>query len=86
MKTDCVYFEETYEEIPKFRHCKHSCSLFEKGKEDDKMCQNCRLWDAYIPKTATDEEKATAIAWQNMSYEEQPDYRDFFSIHGMTTD
>ena len=86
MKPDCIYFEEIYAELPQFRHCTHSRSLFKKGEEDETMCKNCRLWDAYIPKTATEEEKATAIAWQNMSYGEQPDYRDFFSIRGMTTD
>ena len=86
MKPDCIYFEETYAEIPKFRHCTHNRSLFKNGEEDKTMCQFCRLWDAYIPKTATEEEKATAIAWQNMSYGEQPDYWDFFSIHGMATD
>lgn len=86
MYTDCIFFEETYEELPQYRHCTHSKSLFKKGDEDHKMCQFCRLWDAYVPKTATEEEKATAIAWQDMPYGEQPDYRDFFSIHGMATD
>ena len=85
MLTDCIYFEETYKEIPKFRHCKYSRSLFEKGVDDNCMCHNCHLWDAYIPKTATEEEKKTAKAWQNMSYNEQPDYYDYFSLHGMRT-
>ena len=85
MFTDCIYFEETYKEIPKFRHCTYRRSLFEKGVEDNSMCHNCRLWDAYIPKTATEEEKKTAQAWQNMSFDEQPDYHDYFSLHGMET-
>ena len=42
------------------------------------MCQQCRLWDAYIPKSASDEEKEKAIKWQNMSYNEQPDYHEYF--------
>lgn len=86
MKPDCIYFEREYAELPHFRHCTYSRSLFKKGEEDKTMCKHCRLWDAYIPKTATEEEKATAIAWQNMSYGEQPDYRDYFSSHGMATD
>lgn len=69
MYTDCIFFEETYEELPQYRHCIHSKSLFKKGDEDHKMCQFCRLWDAYIPKTATEEEKETAIAWQNCRME-----------------
>ena len=80
MLPDCIYFEETYEEIPKFRHCKHSRSLFENGKEDDKMCQHCRLWDAYIPQSATEEEREKAIRWQNMSYKDQPDYHLYFGL------
>lgn len=86
MKPDCIYFEEIYAELPKFRHCTYSRSLFKNGEEDETMCQNCRIWDTYIPNTAIEEEKAIAITWQNMSYGEQPDYRDFFSIHGMVTD
>lgn len=86
MKQDCIYFERTYFDLPKFRHCARSRTLFMKGEEDNVMCRHCRLWDAYIPKTATEEEKETAIAWQNMSYDEQPNYRDYFSIHGMATD
>lgn len=86
MRIDCIYFEETYEELPKFRHCTYRHSLFKKGEEDSTMCQHCRLWDAYIPKTATEEEQATAIAWQNMSYDKLPDYRDYFRGHGMATE
>lgn len=83
MLPDCIYFEETYEEIPKFRHCKYTRSLYEKGAEDNSMCHNCRLWDAYIPKTATEEEKKTAQTWQHMLPNKQPDYYDYFSQHGM---
>lgn len=78
MKPDCIFFEETYEEIPKYRHCKHTKGLFLKGKEDSEMCKNCRLWDAYIPESASKEERDKAIAWQNMSYADQPDYDEYF--------
>lgn len=83
MKTDCIFFEDTYEEIPHFRHCINNKTLYTKGVEDDVMCGNCRLWDSYIPESASDDEKATAIEWQEMAYAEQPDYEDYFRAHGM---
>lgn len=78
MKEDCIYFEETYEQSPEFRHCACMSKLFVKGKEDRTMCETCRLWDNYIPQSATDAEKEKAIKWQNMPLAEQPDYYDYF--------
>ena len=79
-RADCIYYEDTYKTIPKYHHCKRSKTLYEKGKDDDIMCQFCRLWDSYIPQSASSEEKEKAIRWQNMSYDEQPDYNLFFGI------
>jgi len=78
MRPDCIYFEETYPELPEYRHCTHSCSLFKKGEEDVSMCQHCRLWDAYIPVNATAEERQRAIEWMDMPLNEQPDYDEYF--------
>lgn len=80
MKEDCIFYEETYVPNPKFRHCKRECLLYVKGEEDNTMCEGCRLWDNYIPQSATEEEKIKAIKWQNMPLEEQPDYHDYFDI------
>lgn len=78
MKPDCIFFEETYKDDPRFRHCTCSCTLYLKGEEDNTMCNRCRLWDNYIPKSATEWGKEKAIKWQNMPSEEQPDYYDYF--------
>ena len=82
MYTDCIHFQETYEEIPKYRCCTRSGSLYRKGDEDDIMCQHCRLWDAYIPKSATDAEKEKALMWDNMSLDEQLEnpYENYFGL------
>jgi len=80
MLIDCIFFEETYEELPWYRHCTHSRSLFKKGEEDNIMCHNCRLWDAYIPTTATQAQVDKAKEWQNMSLNEQPDYHEYFGL------
>lgn len=78
MKEDCIFYEETYEPIPEFRHCTCMGKLFVKGEEDSTMCGFCRLWDNYIPQSASDSQKEKAIKWQNMPLAEQPDYDDYF--------
>lgn len=78
MKEDCIYFEETYGPSPEFRHCTCMDKLFVKGEEDRTMCETCRLWDNYIPCSATDAEKEKAIKWQNMPLMDQPHYYDYF--------
>lgn len=82
MKRDCIYFEATYKELefPKFRHCSYSKALFVKGQEDEDMCKNCRLWDAYIPKSSTPEQINKAKMWQNLPLDKQPDYHEFFKL------
>lgn len=70
---DCIYFEE-HEEDTKWNHCIRSSSLDNNGK----LCDCCRLWDSYIPKDSTKEEIEKAQKWQNMSYNEQPNYNDYF--------
>jgi hypothetical protein len=69
MLTDCIYFEDREKEDPGYCSCSHRGYYSRKEKDD--MCQQCRLWDAYIPKTASDAEKERAIAWQNMTLVEQ---------------
>ena len=44
------------------------------------MCKNCRLWDSYIPNTASGTEKKKAIEWQNKPYSMQEDYEEYFSL------
>ena len=73
IEEDCVYFEE-HEEDTGWNHCTRSSRLDSNGE----LCNCCRLWDSYIPKTATKTEIEKAQKWQNMSYDEQPDYDDYF--------
>ena len=40
----------------------------------------CRLWDSYIPNNSTLAEIEKAQKWQRMSYPEQPDYDEYFSV------
>lgn len=70
---NCIYFEE-HEEDTGWNHCTRSSRLDNNGE----LCNCCRLWDSYIPKTATKTEIEKAQKWQNMSYDEQPDYDDYF--------
>lgn len=69
MLTDCIYFEDREKEDPGYCSCARRGYYCRKDKDD--MCQQCRLWDNYIPKTASDAEKERAIAWQNMTLAEQ---------------
>jgi hypothetical protein len=48
-------------------------------KPNDKSgCELCRLWDAYIPKSASAAEKEKAKYWQSLPTNEQPDYDEYF--------
>ena len=42
------------------------------------MCKYCRLWDSYIPDSASESEKNKAIEWQNKDYDNQEDYEEYF--------
>lgn len=76
VKTDCIFYVASYD--LKFRCCKCSGTLYVKGEDDNTMCKGCRLWDNYIPQSATEEEKIKALRWQSMSLMDQPDYYDYF--------
>lgn len=81
MLTDCIYFEESLADDPEYHHCQYSHSLCKKEERDEQeMCRNCRLWDAYIPKDSTQEQIEYAQRWQNMPYEEQVKhpYEEYF--------
>lgn len=39
----------------------------------------CRLWDSYIPQNSTEAQIEKAVEWQNMSFDEQPDYEEYFN-------
>ena len=73
MKKDCIYYGGIDEDM-NMHVCLNSGSLY----EDDEMCRLCRLWDAYTPNTANDQEIKKAKEWQNMPYGKQPPYEDFF--------
>lgn len=75
-KLDCIYYEEEYEDMG-MHHCKYSHTLYEHN-EKDIMCNNCRLWDAYIPKSSNRSQIDKAIEWQNKQYDEQEDYYKHF--------
>ena len=70
---DCIFFEE-HEEGTGLNDCKRTCSLNTGGR----LCDFCRLWDAYIPRDSSPAEIEKAMAWQDMPYDEQPDYEDYF--------
>lgn len=70
---DCIFFEER-EEDTGLNHCKRTCSL----NTDGRLCDFCRLWDAYIPRDSSPAEIEKAMAWRDMPYDEQPDYEDYF--------
>ena len=72
-REDCIYFEEKEEETG-LNHCIRTRSLNNNGK----LCDICRLWDSYIPKNSSSEKIEKAKKWQNMSYEEQPDYYKYW--------
>ena len=55
--------------------CKYKRILYNK---EENMCKHCRLWDAYIPDSASESEKNKAIEWQNKDYDNQEDYEECF--------
>lgn len=75
MKQDCIFFKEHDEDLPEYHVCKYRGALM---KPTDKDCDLCRLWDAYIPESASEFEKEKALTWLNMPFNEQPDYEDYF--------
>lgn len=79
MKTDCIFFEAKCSSLPDYRVCNRTSALYIAGKEDDEMCQQCRLWDSYIPSSATEYQKEKAITWQDMELTVQPDYNEYFN-------
>ena len=77
--TNCIYFKEHDDDLPCYHVCKHSGTLYTVEElESGIMGKHCRLWDAYIPVTATNEQIKYAQKWQNMSYDEQPSYEEYF--------
>ena len=72
---DCIFFDER-EEATGLNHSRRTCSL----NTDGRLCDFCRLWDAYIPRDSSPAEIEKAIAWQDMPYNEQPDYDEYFLI------
>ena len=78
MNRDCIFFQENYDDLPQYHVCKRSGALYHSEKEADIMCSNCRLWDAYIPETSTEQEKAKALRWQDANLAEQADYEEYF--------
>ena len=80
MKNDCIYFQIKDKDLPQYHVCIRSGILYHNEKEANIMCENCRLWDAYIPNTASEIEKEKAIHWQNKQLFEQEDYEEYFGI------
>lgn len=79
-KIDCIYYEDHDKKQLGWCSCKRRGFFCKKSKDD--MCNNCRLWDAYIPKTATQVEIEKAQKWNNMSLDEQyaNPYEDYFGL------
>lgn len=74
-KPDCIYYEDCDKW---YCACKRRGYFCEKAKDD--MCKHCRLWDAYIPKTATQAEIEKAQIWGDMSLDEilENPYEEYF--------
>lgn len=73
-KEDCIHFGGIDKDTNLY-YCKDSGSLYTK---EEHMCKYCRLWDSYIPDSASESEKNKAIEWQNKDYDNQEDYEEYF--------
>ena len=76
IKKDCIYYYKDIEENTILHCCKYSNSFC---YNNENICKKCRLWDAYIPKTATKEQIKYAQIWQNIPLNELPDYEEYFN-------
>ena len=73
---DCIYYKHSSnKQLPLL--CKHSGSLYKLG---ERMCDTCRLWDAYVPVNSTKEEIDKAKLWLALPYEDQlkHPYEEYF--------
>ena len=79
-KPDCIYYKDCDKEQLGWCICERRGYLCEKAKDD--MCNCCRLWDAYIPVTATQAEIEKAQKWGDMSLDEQLEnpYDEYFEL------
>lgn len=57
--------------------CLHRGTLMS-DEEVDAHDNQCRMWDAFIPLGATEEQAEYARKWQDMPYGIQPDYYEYF--------
>lgn len=73
IKTDCIYFKEKDEDTG-MNCCTRSSILDGEGN----LCNNCRLWDSYIPQNASKANIERALVWQNAPLDTQPDYFEYF--------
>lgn len=72
---ECLHYTRNEEyDCPE---CLHRGVLMS-DEEVDKHDNECRIWDAFIPLDATEEQIDYAKKWQDMPYKEQPDYYDYF--------
>ena len=76
IKDDCIYLQQDKDNSANLV-CLYKRSLI--TPDDHTCCDLCRIWDAYIPENASAAEKEKAMHWQNMSYNEQPDYDEYFN-------
>ena len=81
---NCIFWGGNDEDLPQYFVCTHKHSLYTQDELDNgTMGRHCRLWDAYIPLEATEQQIEYAKKWQDMDFDKQPDYHDYFS--GMTS-
>lgn len=73
---DCIYYGGIDKDT-KMHICKHNRSLF---MENEKMCEHCKLYDSYIPNTATESQIERAKKWDKIPFEEQPNYKEYFNL------
>ena len=68
---DCIYSEQKDNGL---NLCKRACSL----NTDGKFCDLCRLQNNYTPKGSSPSEIERTAEWQDMPYDKQPDYKNYF--------
>ena len=61
-REDCIYFDVEKKESTGWNQCKK----FYKIDNEGFLCNTCKLWDSYIPKTASPSAIEGAKRWQDM--------------------
>lgn len=72
---DCIFFEVEDDDGVGTYYCSRTMFIDDCGN----LCRHCRLWDSYIPVSASKEEVKRAVEWQDLPLALQPPYEEYFS-------